>query len=238
MDEWKFEPARDLGLSPQERLRSLRRENGLLEASASAAWWGLIGAYLALVHRLNVRGREHLPRRAPFILVANHSSHLDVLALAAAVPWRLRERLFPIAAGDTFFEKVPVAMFAAFALNALPLWRKKCSPADMDALRRRLMEEPCAYVLFPEGTRSRTGQMARFRRGIGVLVAGTVVPVVPCRLEGAFEAFPPHRRFPVPGRITLSVGEPLSFHSERNDPEGWARIAARLEETVRGMAAP
>lgn len=235
MDDWKFQPARDLGLPFPERLKSLKRETGLMGSGFHILWWSLMRAYLRVYHRLEVRGREHLPTEAPFILVANHSSHLDVLALAAPFPARLRDRIFPIAAGDTFFEKVSVAAFAAYALNALPLWRKHCDPKDLEELRKRLVEEPCAYVLFPEGTRTRTGEMARFKRGIGSLVASTLVPVVPCYLQGAFQAFPHDRKLPRPRKLILTVGPSLRFPSTANDKDGWTEVAAKIEAEVRRL---
>ena len=235
MDDWKFDPAHDLGLPLNERFKSLRRESGLIGTMFHILWWSFIRCYLKVYHRLTVVGRENLPKEAPFILVANHASHLDVLALAAPCPTRLRDRLFPIAAGDTFFESVPVAAFAALALNALPLWRKNCDPRDLEELRKRLVEEPCAYVLFPEGTRTRTGEMAIFKRGIGSLVASTLVPVVPCHLKGAFEAFPVHHKFPRPRKLTLTVGAPLRFPTVANDKEGWTEIAGKIEAEVRRL---
>lgn len=235
MDDWKFEPAKDLGLSGAERLRSLKRESGLIETILHRVWWGFIWGYLKVYHRLTVIGKEHLPTEAPFILVANHTSHLDVFALAAPCSGRLRDRIFPIAAGDTFFEKVPVAAFAAYMLNALPLWRKHCDPKDLEQLRTRLTDEPCAYVLFPEGTRSRTGEMGMFKRGIGSLVASTLVPVVPCYLEGAFAALPPQNRLPRPKKLTLTVGAPLRFPATPNDKDGWTEIAAKIESAVRSL---
>lgn len=235
MEDWKFEPAHDLGLPLPDRLKSLKRESGLTGTLLHIVWWTFIRGYLRLFHRLTVRGAENLPREAPFILVANHASHLDVLALATRCPVRLRDRLFPIAAGDTFFEKVPVAAFAAYALNALPLWRKHCDPRDLEELRRRLVEERCAYVLFPEGTRTRTGEMGRFKRGIGALVASTQVPVVPCHLAGAFAAFPSHYRVPRPRKLTLTVGPPLRFPGVANDKDGWTVVAAEVEAEVRRL---
>ncbi|HLY10564.1 MAG TPA: lysophospholipid acyltransferase family protein [Planctomycetota bacterium] len=235
MEEWKFQPSRDLGLTATERLGSLRRESGLIESIGHRIWWAWIGCYLKLFHRMAVRGRENLPAEAPFVLVANHSSHLDVFALASPCPGRLRDRIFPIAAGDAFFEKVPVAAFAAYALNALPLWRRHCDPRDLEEMRRRLTEEPCAYVLFPEGTRSRTGEMGPFRRGIGALVASTLVPVIPCWLEGAFAAFPPQNRFPRPTKLTLRVGVPLRFPATPNDKAGWTEVASQVEAAVRAL---
>jgi 1-acyl-sn-glycerol-3-phosphate acyltransferase len=235
MDPWQFRPAKDLGLSSEERLKSLKRESGLVDTLLHHLWWGFVRGYLKIWHRFQVTGRENLPTDAPFIIVANHASHLDVLALAASCPARLRDRIFPIAAGDTFFEKVPVAAFAAYALNALPLWRKHCDPADLQEMRKRLTEEPCAYVLFPEGTRTRTGEMAMFKRGIGSLVASTLVPVVPCYLQGAFEAFPAHFRFPRPRKLILTVGAPLRFPASTNDKDGWTEIAAKVEAAVRAL---
>jgi 1-acyl-sn-glycerol-3-phosphate acyltransferase len=235
VDDWKLEPARDLGMPLGKRLKSLRRESGLIASAGHQIWWSLVRASMKVYHRLEVRGKASIPRAPPFILVANHESHLDALVLASALPWRLRDRVFPIAAGDTFFETPVLTAFAAMALNALPMWRRNCGPHALEELRRRLIEEPCAYILFPEGTRSRDGTMASFKPGLGMLVAGTAVPVVPCRLEGPFEACPPHARLPRPRKITLAVGEPLRFAATPNDRAGWKEVAARCEEAVRGL---
>lgn len=237
MNSWRLVPARDLGLGFGSRFRSLRRESGWIESALHAGWWSFIRTYLGVCHRLRIVGREHLPVRAPFILVANHSSHLDALTLGAPLPWQLRERVFPLAAGDTFFERGPVAAFAALFLNALPMWRGRSDRHDLEELRSRLVGEPCGFILFPEGTRSRTGRMGRFQRGIGRLVAGTAVPVIPCHLRGPFEAAPPHSTFPRFRRITMIVGAPRSFESEENSREGWTRIAGALEAAVRRLAA-
>ncbi len=123
MERWRLQPARDLGLPLGERLRSLKRESGLIDRTARVAWWSAVRAYFAVAHRLSVTGREHLPSEPPFVLVANHASHLDAMLLAAALPGRLWNRVFPIAAGDTFFETPAAALFAGTALFAgLVIW--------------------------------------------------------------------------------------------------------------------
>ena len=221
----------------RERLRSLRREGGLFEPAVRAAWWAAVRAYLKTCHRLVIRGAEHLPRRLPFVMVSNHASHLDALVLGAVLPWHFRERVHPLAAGDTFFESLPLSAFAAFAMNALPLWRRNCDPRDIEALRRRLVDQPCGYVLFPEGTRSRSGRMVSFKRGLGMLVAGTAVPVIPCRIEGTFEAMPPSHSWPRFSRIRLKVGEPVIPTAWPNDRAGWISLAAAVEERVGRMSA-
>lgn len=235
-DDWQYRPAADLDKRAPEQWRSLRRESGLLSWGAHMAWCGLTGAYLRAFHGFRIEGREHLPKRAPFVVVANHSSHLDAVTLAVGLPARMRERAFPIAAGDTFFETPAMAAFAAVFLNALPMWRKKCGSHAMEMLRERLIEGETVYLLFPEGTRTRTGVMAPFRAGIGMLVAGTPVPVVPAWLDGCYAAMPPGSKFPRLRPISLRFGPPLVFAAAPNTREGWRDVAAQLEQAVKALA--
>ena len=237
MDDWEYQPARDGNLPPDERLKSLQREIGLLAFLAQAAWRFAARSFLKIYHRLTVIDGQRLPRTAPFVVIANHSSHLDALTLAAALPWHLRQRAFPIAAGDVFFQTTASSFFSALALNALPMWRKRCGTHALDELRERLVGEPAIYILFPEGTRTRDGKMGAFKPGLGRIVAGTGVPVVPCYLDGAFRALPPGSRMPNPVRLTLHVGEPLTFTDVPDERRGWMEITARLEAAVTALAA-
>ncbi len=237
MEPWKYQPARDGDLPPDERLKSLRREIGLLAFLAQATWRFSARFYLKMYHRLSVRGAERIPRKAPFVLIANHASHLDALTLAAALPWHLRQRAFPIAAGDVFFQTTASSFFSALALNALPMWRKRCGSHALEELRERLVGEPAIYILFPEGTRTRDGKMADFKPGLGRIIAGTGVAVVPCFLDGAFRALPPGSRWPKPVRLTLHVGEPLLFADASDDRRGWMDTTARLQAAVTALAA-
>jgi 1-acyl-sn-glycerol-3-phosphate acyltransferase len=236
MEPWNLQPARDTGLTPSERFRSVRRESGLLESFAHHACFSLLRIYFAFAHRLTIIGREKLPQHGPFVLAANHCSHLDALAVGAALIPRHRERAFPIAAGDVFFQTAAVSVFSAIMLNALPMWRKSCGPHSLADLRRKLQEERAIFIIFPEGGRSRTGSMMPFKHGLGMLVAETNVPVVACGLTGTFAALPPNRKLPRPVRIKLVIGEPLEFASIANDRTGWSQIAQRTESAVRNLA--
>lgn len=236
MDDWNLKPAQDLGLRGMNRLRSPRRESGLVESVARLPWWLMVRTTLRTWNRLMVIGREHLPAEPPFMLVANHSSHLDALLLTTILPLRWRGQVFPLAAHDVFFEHYSLAAFSSLFLNAIPVLRNAPQRRGLNEVRERMIDDSCVMVLFPEGTRSRTGAMNSFKPGVGMLIAGTPVPVIPCHIHGAFEAMPPHGRFPRPKRITVRFGPAQTFQATVNKRDGWEECAARLEHAVRSLA--
>jgi 1-acyl-sn-glycerol-3-phosphate acyltransferase len=235
MDPWTFKPASDIGLSPVERARSLKREAGLYSTMGHLTWQLATKSFFRLYHRLSVAAELPIPAQLPFVMIANHTSHYDALLLAAALPWRLCDRVFPVAAGDVFFNTPAMSLFAATLINALPMWRKNCGSHALTELRKRLVEDPCGLILFPEGTRSRDGKLGPFKAGLGMLTAGTAVPVIPCNLTGAFQAFPPAARVPRPRKILVRIGNPLVFDSVSNNRAGWEEIALITREAVRRL---
>ena len=167
--------------------------------------------------------------------MANHASHLDAIILGGILPLRFVGAVFPIAAGDTFFTKRASSIFATAFMNALPIWRKNCGAHSLEDLRERLLQRACIYILFPEGTRTRTGEMAPFKPGLGRLIAGTKIPIVPCYLNGTFAALPATGTVPRWKKISVHVGKPLSFAETTNDRVGWESIAAATENAVQSL---
>jgi 1-acyl-sn-glycerol-3-phosphate acyltransferase len=236
--QWNLKPARDMGLSSRDRLASPLRERSLGGLAINAAWRRISRAYLATMHRLRVTGRENLPSRGPFVMIANHGSHLDALTLTSVLHGAPGRRVYTLAAADTFFTDVASSTFAAYAINALPVARQGGGRSGMRAMRQRLREDGFVYVIFPEGTRTRTGELARFKAGVGMLVAGTDIPVVPCWIEGAFAAWPAARKLPRPLPVALSIGPALRFDKVTDDAGGWNSVASACEAAVRRLGGP
>ena len=236
MKQWNLEPAHDHGLSPVGRLQSVDRESGLIETVSHAVWWRMVKIYLRLAHRVRVEGIEHLPAQPPFVLISNHQSHLDALVLIAQLPWRQRFRAHPLAAADTFFDTPVMSALSAATINALPVNRGRAGAHSLDHLRNRLTVERCIYVLFPEGTRTRDGSIGPFKAGVGMLLAGTTVPAVPCHIDGAFQALPADRRLPRFTPIRVHIGPAIDFQTVSNDRHGWTHVAGELESRVRDLA--
>lgn len=236
MNGWEFQPARDLSLTGLERWRSLQREHGLFSSVARLVWWFLLRAAFHVWHRPVIVGRELLPLEPPFVLVANHTSHLDALLLASLLPAKWRDNVSPVAASDTFFEKPATAAFAAWILNALAIRRRGVRSHDLSEMREQLARQGAIYIIFPEGTRSRNGEIQTFKSGIGRLVAASAVPVVPCYLDGCYRACPPGARYSKPFRLTVKIGKPMVFEDAPDNRAGWDAIGQLLQSEVERLA--
>ncbi len=239
MNEWHYDTARDLELPPNRRHCSPLRESDLKASVLRLGWLVILRAVLRFWNGLEIQGLNNLPTGPPFVMVANHCSHLDALVLASALSLRWRDQISPLAAGDYFFAAPPVAGFSALVLNALPVWRNRLRGQlhELAGLRARLIEQQAIYIVFPEGSRSRDGQLHAFKPGFATLVAGTTVPVLPCHVSGSFAAMPPDQHALRPRKIRLQLGAPMTFEHVANRAEGWRHIAALTREAILGLPA-
>jgi 1-acyl-sn-glycerol-3-phosphate acyltransferase len=163
---------------------------------------------LHLVFGLNIRGRENLPIRGPFILAANHNSHLDILVIYAALPIRLIVTTHVVAAYDYFSRHR--LLFATVDFLFRPIWvdRDSCEGGTMERMSACLDEGGC-IVIFPEGTRGEAGQLGHFRCGVGKLAANhPEVPLLPVFLRGTERALPRKASLPLPIWQHVSIGPP------------------------------
>lgn len=232
MSDWQYAPTPDYDQSPIERLKNFPRQPHMVVYALRSIANLIVRAILRVFHRIEIIGRENLPATESFVLVANHSSHLDAPALLAALPWKQIHRAFPAAAADYFFTNLPAVAFSAIVMNAMPFDRKENPKHSVD-LCRQLLESPGhVLILFPEGTRTVTGEIGPFKPGIGFLIAGTSVPIVPCHIDGAYRAWRKGDWVPRPRKLTLRIGSPLRFVDKKPVKEDAVAIAATLRDQV------
>lgn len=165
-------------------------------------------------------GREKLSGlKAPMILVANHASHMDTPVILSALPRRLRKRTVVAAAADYFYRNWLVASMVSLIFNTVPIERRGGGLSKSGSHLDKLLEQGWNLLLYPEGTRSRSGVPGRVRRGAAVLAAAHNVSIVPIRVTGTADAMPPGRIWPkrrharpVPARhrVEVSFGDPIT----------------------------
>ncbi|NOT58530.1 MAG: AMP-dependent synthetase, partial [Deltaproteobacteria bacterium] len=190
-------------LSAQQR-QWLTPPGGLID-TLGVLLFGLNRRLMRWLFRLTVQGQEHLPSSGPFMVTPNHLSLLDALVMAAALP---TEHL-----RHTYWGGWTGILFANWFMRAVsriahvvPIDPQRGSLSNL-AFAVAALQHGHSLVWFPEGARSRTGTLQRFRPGIGLILQVHPVPVVPTWIVGSAQALPIGqwriRRHP----ITVAFGE-------------------------------
>ena len=168
-----------------------------------------------------VRGWENIPK-GNFILAANHQSHLDEIATAyICVP----RRYHFIGQVDNFkgVGKVFIYIFY-FITGVIPIDRKS-EESRKKVIKEaiRVLKKGDILIIYPEGTRTRTGEMGEGRLGVARIFLETGVPILPVAVKGTFELMPPGKKPKIKKVVKINIGKPLYFKEEleRIRKAGW-----------------
>lgn len=194
--------------------RRVRRriEKGMNLRPASP-WQYRFCSWLAhfLWHRLGggvvVNGLENIPERGPFILVVNHQSFLEPMVVPAVLP----RAIYAMAKTTQF--TVPFFGWLMAQVMAFPVRRFEIDPHAVAYLSRR-MAEGSGVMIFPEGERTWDGLVGDTRLGVSRLAMSCGVPVIPCRVSGAYEAWPRWSRRPQQHAITVNIKPALQLSAD------------------------
>ena len=235
MEPWRYSPAADIESTLPERFRSFPREPHIWIYVLRFVAALVMRSWVRIWHRLEIHGADHLPQHESFVLVCNHQSHLDMPCLGAALPISWIHRAFPAVAVDYFFNNGPRSAFFAIMINALPFEREGDTDQSLQLCRQLLQSGDNILMIFPEGTRSQSGNVGRFRSGIGRLVEGSEAVVVPCHLEGAHLAFPKGTVIPKPVKLRLRIGAARNYSRLPTGRDTIDYISRDLESAVRAL---
>jgi len=259
IDEGKFAEARDIGqlrtLIEQAPISAAPPAEPVEFPSWNRAWlartvrraslptWILpLARLFAWMH---VEGREHLQGlEGPVIFAANHQSHMDTPVLMAALPGRWRYRVAPAMAKEFFKAHFFPDQYsrlawltsslnyylAALFFNAFPLPQREAGARQTLRYIGDVIEDGFSVLIFPEGKRSDTGEIDRFRPGIGMIASRLNVPVVPVRFEGLDRVLHHTWRMATPGRVRVAFGAPLHLTGE-----DYESLAKTVENAVRAL---
>jgi len=190
-------------------------------------FWCLFRVVFATYFRWRICNAERVPMEGPVILAANHTSFLDPPLVGAAL-----KRPLNYLARDTLFP-VPLVGWLLRLWKVVPVDRDGSGAGGLRGIFDRLLQGG-AILLFPEGTRSRDGNLQPARSGIGLVVIKSDAPVVPVRIFGTREAFGRQARFPRPYRVTVKFGRPISFGELRAEAKSCSK--PRLKQIYQQVA--
>jgi 1-acyl-sn-glycerol-3-phosphate acyltransferase len=202
-----------------------------LRPSGDASFWlGRAWARLILWLggvRVEVRCDEELPR-GPFVFVANHSSNLDIWLMLAHLKYDFR-----------FISKkewgyLPLFGWAMRACGMIFIDRgdPRAARNSINAAVKKIRDGR-SILLFPEGTRSRTGELMEFKRGAVHLAVKAKALLVPVAIKGAFALMPPDRSSVIPGTVIVRIGRPIQT-SDRS-AEDRVTLAEEARRQIQSM---
>jgi long-chain acyl-CoA synthetase len=195
--------------------------------------------------RVRVEGLDRLAEiQGPVIFAANHQSHFDTPVILDSLPPRFRYRVAPAMAKEFFKAHFYPAQFgrrawltnslnyylATFFFNAFPLPQREVGTRHSLRYMGELIAGGYSILIFPEGKRTQSGEIARFQPGIGMIASRLDVPVVPVRLEGLDRILHHTSTLPSIGHARCAFGAPMSLQG--ND---YAALAASVEAAVRAL---
>lgn len=189
---------------------------------------------------LDIYGLLNLEKiKGPVVFIANHVSYLDQPAIMYSLPAHIRYRTASATREEFFFSEketlisglrkilFPYSMigFNTFLLPQKSGFRKSLSYMG------KLIDNKINILVFPEGERSRTGKLASFMQGLGLIVKELQVPVVPIRILGMEKVFPRGAIFPKKGKCGVIFGKPIEFTTEAP-----SEIVEKSRKAILGLA--
>jgi len=182
---------------------------------------------------LKMRGLENLPEKGPFLLCSNHQSYIDPLVMAGALPWRLFRDAFALGTSDIFGEGFMrrLAQWLRVVVldpdaNLVPAMRAGAFGLSQERI----------LVLYPEGERTDDGNPRVFRKGAAILSIHAQAPIVPIAIEGFYQAWPRHKKFPKFTDLQLVFGKPIHPPPLNEASEAaYERLTSELKSRVVAM---
>lgn len=192
-------------------------------------------AYLFLLNRFRVIGRSNVPDRPNTLLLSNHQSMLDSfpIGIGAYYPqgwWKPYLLPWNPAASENFY-RTPILAWIGDQLKCIPV---RPGRRDLKALHRSMEAlREATMILFPEGTRSRDGEVKRGRPGAGLMILGTKPTVIPVAIDGMRNVMPIGTPIPRPfKRITISYGEPFDYSAYLGRPRSKETAQELVDEIM------
>ncbi|MEA1933017.1 MAG: AMP-binding protein [Thermodesulfobacteriota bacterium] len=192
---------------------------------------------------LKVLGTENLAHDRAVIFIANHASNIDPIWIFGSIPWNIRRKTFIL--GKAELLQYPILSFFLSRLNMIGVER---SGNVMSAINRAkdMLNKGNNLLIFPEGTRTRTGKMGNFRTGAARLMKETGATVIPIRIRGSYEIYPQGKlpKITRPGKFSPSVrfGKSLTmkdFSGKDREKVDYAldvdKITIRFKEIISKM---
>ncbi len=189
--------------------------------------------FLRIIVGIRYHNKDVLKTVKQFIIVSNHNSHLDSLALMSSLSSSQIANTHPVAAGDYFGQSPMRAFFTRFFTNAILIPRTAIKGGQNPIrMMSASLNSGSSLILFPEGSRGEPEKMQEFKKGVGlILKMHPDIPFVPVFMKGMGRVLPKGERMFVPFDTYVCFGEPRFCKSTNVD-----EMVLEIEKSILDLA--
>jgi len=191
-------------------------------------FWSLLNVFLSGT-RLTIKGMEKIDANLPHIVMSNHQSLFDVWALIGKIPLQIRWIV------KSEIRKIPIFGYTLERMGHVYVDRRNRAAAfiSLETAARKI-KKGTSVIIFPEGTRSKDGQLLRFRMGGINLALKSGVPILPVTVNGSRFVLPKNTLALMPGKIEIIVGDVIdpSIYDENHKYELMEKIRSAIDENL------
>ena len=181
------------------------------------------GFLLSLVYRIEIRGKEYIPKEGRGVVSSNHFSLMDPIVIAALLPRKVnymgKEELF----SNRLFASI---------LNKLGVFPVKRGGADIGAVKTalKILNNGEIFGIFPEGTRSKQGEILKAKPGLAMVAIKTKSPVIPVAITGNYKPF---------SKIKIMIGKPIDlsdYYGKKGSTDEYQKLSQNILNVIRELA--
>lgn len=190
-------------------------------------WWSISTCYLFL-SPVKVKGREHVEKNKSYVITANHQGAFDIFLvygfLNLRIKWMMKQSL----------EKIPFVGSACRAAGFIFVDQSSPTSAakSIKEAEQKIKESNASLSIFPEGSRSPSGKLGRFKKGAFQIAMDQQLPILPVTLNGPFEVLPIHKLFVKPHRMEIVIHPPIEVKDLDLSPKTIINLANQTREVI------
>ncbi len=184
--------------------------------------------FLLLYNRIGFKGRENIPSQGPIILAPNHQSYVDGGAVMSGIKWKKIQQFYFYATEEHVKSKT--RKWLASHSNVVLMECKNLK----DSIQKlaQILQQGKSMIIFPEGSRTHTGEIGPFKKTFAILSKELGVPVVPVCIHGAYEALPRHKRWLRPKKIVVEYLPAISAEEGQTAEQLSEQVRERIVEAL------
>jgi 1-acyl-sn-glycerol-3-phosphate acyltransferase len=183
--------------------------------------------FYKILFRNEVKGKHNIPEAGGVIIAANHLSYLDPPLIGISM-----KRQAYYMAKESLFKNPLIGWFVRSF--SIPVDRESPKPSTIKEAVK-LLKDGKVLVLFPEGGRSKDGDIGGGKRGVAMIAAMSKAPVVPTLIEGTDRALPKGARFLSPAKVRITFGKPMKIKSDESTRDYQNRLTEEIMERIRQL---